>query len=178
MCVGEAQPPQRPEQTRGGVLRPPQEPQVPELLPFAVLLPKADPRAAEVTGTDRSRSIVRGSSQGLASDVGVERLAGDVRFLSIARAPSAADASGSGYRTVLLDIKGPPPVRRARPYAPGPPSAIRSRRAVSVRASSRASSTGEGRASRFAVAHGSAPLAAREAQVRRTRMTVSSRRET
>ena len=46
--VGEAQPPQRPEQTRGGVLRPPQELQVPELLPFAVLLPKADPRAAEV----------------------------------------------------------------------------------------------------------------------------------
>ena len=97
--------------------------------------------------------------------MGVERLAGDVRFLSIARAPSAADASGSGYRTVLLDLKGPPPVRRARPYAPGPPSAIRSRRAVSVRASSRASSIGEGRAGRFAVAHGSAPPAAREAQV-------------
>lgn len=140
--------------------------------------PEGRPACGRSTGTDRSRSIVRGSSQGLASGVGVERLAGDVRFLSIARAPSAADASGSGYRTVLLDIKGPPPVRRARPYAPGPPSAIRSRRAVSVRASSRASSTGEGRASRFAVAHGSAPLAAREAQVRRTRMTVSSRRET
>ena len=46
--VGEAQPPQRPEQTRGCVLRPPQELQVPELLPFAVLLSKADPRAAEV----------------------------------------------------------------------------------------------------------------------------------
>ena len=51
-------------------------------------------------------------------------------------------------------------------YTPGLPSASRSRRAVSVRASSRASSTGEGRASRFAVAHGSAPPAAREAQVR------------
>ena len=89
--------------------------------------------------------------------MGVERLAGDVRFLSIARAPSAADASGSGYRTVLLDLKGPPPVRRARPYAPGPPSAIRYRRAVSVRANSRASSTNEGRTGRFAVAHGSAP---------------------
>ena len=51
-------------------------------------------------------------------------------------------------------------------YTPGLPSASRSRRAVSVRASSRASSIGEGRVSRFAVAHGSAPPAAREAQVR------------
>ena len=46
--VGEAQPPQRPEQTRGGVLRPPQEPQIFELLPFAVPLPEADSCAAEV----------------------------------------------------------------------------------------------------------------------------------
>ena len=55
-----------------------------------------------------------------------------MRFLSIARAPSAADASGSGYRTVLLGLKGlrrrcaaPGPIRRARrrPSAPGGPSA-------------------------------------------------------
>ena len=141
--------------------------------------PEGRPACGRSTGTDRSRSIVRGSSQGLASGVGVERRAGDMRFLSIARAPSAADASGQRIPDDPPRPQGaPPPVRRARPYSPGPPSAIRSRRAVSVRASSRASSTDEGRASRRAVAQGSVPPAAREAQVRRTRMTVSSRRET
>ena len=61
-----------------------------------------------------------------------------------------------------------------------PLSAICSSRAVSERVSSRASSTGEGRASRVAVAQGpSAPPAApREAQTRSTRMTDSSPRET
>lgn len=51
--VGEAQPPQRPEQTRGGVLRPPQEPQVPELLPF----PYFSRRPTRVRPKYRNRSV-------------------------------------------------------------------------------------------------------------------------
>lgn len=85
--VGEAQPPQRPEQTRGGVLRPPQEPQVPELLPF----PYFSRRPTRVRPKYRNRSVSKYREEELTGPrFGCGRRAVRPRrvSLSIARNPS------------------------------------------------------------------------------------------